>query len=73
MMFEEGLRGINSFTVFASVVYEIVNYGYLSLNVVNRYLTLILKQTSFILFSEENIEKKRKLLCKVIELSRMAE
>lgn len=73
MMFEEGLRGINSFTVFVSVVYEIVNYGYLSLNVVNRYLTLILKQTSFILFSEENIEKKRKLLCKVIELSRMAE
>ncbi len=62
MKLEERHGGVNSFMVFVSVVEQIVNYGYLSLNIINRYLVIILKQADISFAGEENSEKKRKLL-----------
>lgn len=61
----------SSFFVFVSVVYEIVNYGYLSQSIIGKYLGVILRHAEIILSEKKNVELRRKILEKVIALCRM--
>lgn len=67
------IKRFNSFEVFVSVAYEIINYGYLNQRRIYKYLVILLKKAEFVFFKECCIQKRRKLIQKIVQLCTLAE
>lgn len=60
------IKRYNRFQVFVCILYEIMNYGYLNQKLIYKYLRIVLQKTEFILAKECCLQKRKKLVKKVV-------
>ena len=63
----------SSFGVVVGVVFELVDYGYLSQGYIRKYVGAITRQTGGLLRGVEERESKQRILLKMVQLCRLAE
>ena len=70
---EAGHSNVESFYNIISILFEVVNYGYLSHHTIQRYVRKVLGLSDAVLCRESKSERREKIVAKVVQLLTIAE